>query len=187
VLPVMKLGYVFALAAVATSTSSRTKPDFATIVTSRDVSDNSYDFIIAGGGVSGLTVADRLTENPSGMSRSELQETNQANRDGQNAVNVLVIEAGPFDKGENTVLVPGDFFPVPYMWIPLLSVPQPGLNNRVFNAKIGKVVGGGSVINGMVFVRPQKEELADWTELGATGWDWDSLLPYYKKVSSLPR
>ncbi|KAK4182808.1 putative GMC oxidoreductase [Podospora australis] len=136
-------------------------PKFATVVSPRDVADTEYDFIIAGGGISGLTVADRLTEDPS--------------------INVLVIETGGFDQNEDFVLVPGSFFPVPYMWLPLLSVPQPALNNKVFNIPAGKVVGGGSVVNGMVYVRPSKEELKAWELLGATGWDWNDLLPYYKK------
>jgi choline dehydrogenase-like flavoprotein len=144
--------------------ASRMAPAFATIVSARTVDSTSYDFIIAGGGISGLTVADRLTEDPS--------------------VKVLVIEAGPFDRDEAGVLVPGQYMPVPYLWIPLLSTPQTALNGRSFNVPAGKVVGGGSVVNAMVFVRPGKEELRDWERLGAKGWDWDSLLPYYKKVSS---
>lgn len=98
---------------------------------------------------------------------------------------MLVIEAGPFDKDEPSVLVPGAFFPVPYLWIPLPSTPQTALNGRTFNVPAGKVVGGGSVVNAMVFVRPGKEELKDWEKLGAKGWDWDSLLPYYRKVGRL--
>ena len=97
-------------------------------------------------------------------------------------MNVLVIEAGPFDKDEDGVLVPGAFFPVPYLWIPLPSVPQSALNGRSFNAPAGRVVGGSSVVNGMVFVRPGKDELEAWEDLGAKGWNWDALLPYYKKV-----
>ncbi|KAK4233272.1 oxygen-dependent choline dehydrogenase [Achaetomium macrosporum] len=143
--------------------ASRTAPALATIVFPRTVDNTTYDFIIAGGGISGLTVADRLTEDPS--------------------VKVLVIEAGPFDRDEPGVLVPGEYFPVPYLWIPLPSTPQTALNGRSFNIPAGKVVGGGSVVNAMVFLRPGREELRDWERLGAKGWDWDSLLPYYKKAS----
>ncbi|KAK0645452.1 hypothetical protein B0T16DRAFT_428576 [Cercophora newfieldiana] len=110
---------------------SQKAPGLATVVSSQTASNTSYDFIIAGGGVSGLTVADRLTEDPS--------------------VKVLVIEAGPFDKDEPSVLVPGSFFPVPYLWIPLPSTPQAALNGKTFNVPAGRVVGGGSVVNAMVF------------------------------------
>lgn len=81
------------------------------------------------------------------------------------------------------MLIPGDFNPVPYMWIPLLSEPQKALNNKVFNAPVGKVVGGGSIINGMVYMRSGKTEYADWDSIGATGWTWENMLPYFKKVS----
>jgi len=98
-------------------------------------------------------------------------------------VTVLVIEAGPFDRGEDSVLIPGAFFPVPYLWLPLQSAPQKALNGRSFNVPVGRVVGGGSVVNGMVFFRGGREEYADWAKLGAKGWDWDSLFPYFIKVS----
>lgn len=78
-------------------------------------------------------------------------------------------------------MVPGAWFPVPYLWDSLPSTPQAALNNKTFNVPAGKVVGGGSVVNTMVFVRPGKAELQAWETLGAKGWDWDSLLPYYKK------
>ncbi|GAB1319975.1 hypothetical protein MFIFM68171_10185 [Madurella fahalii] len=158
----MRRQLTLALAAsVQLATASRKAPSFATIVSPRIASNTAYDFIIAGGGISGLTVADRLTEDPS--------------------VNVLVIEAGPFDQDEESVLIPGAYFPVPYLWIPLPSIPQAALNGRSFNVPAGKVVGGGSVVNAMVFVRPGKAELGAWEKLGAKGWNWDSLLPYYKK------
>ncbi|KAM7216524.1 oxygen-dependent choline dehydrogenase [Rhypophila decipiens] len=157
-LPVL-LGVLALLAEKAAAL--RTAPDLATIINSRIAKETIYDFIIAGGGISGLTVADRLTEDPS--------------------VKVLVLEAGGFDMNEDGVLIPGAFFPVPYLWLPLPSVPQTALNGRSFNVPAGRVVGGGSVVNGMVFVRPGKGELRDWEQLGAKGWNWDALMPYYKK------
>ncbi|KKA31082.1 hypothetical protein TD95_001793 [Thielaviopsis punctulata] len=149
------------LVTAISSVCARNVPRHATVVNSACAASTKYDFIIAGGGVSGLTVADRLTEDPS--------------------VNVLVIETGPFDKDEDSVLIPGDFNPVPYMWIPLLTEPQKALNDKVFNAPVGKVVGGGSVINGMVYMRSGKTEYADWDTIGATGWTWENMLPYFKK------
>ncbi|KAF2846944.1 GMC oxidoreductase [Plenodomus tracheiphilus IPT5] len=120
-----------------------------------------YDFIIAGGGVAGLTVADRLTENPD--------------------VNVLVIEYGPFDQKEDGVMVPGAYFPVPYLWLPLLSTPQAALGGTSYSVPCGRVVGGGSVVNAMFFHRSDAELYNAWDELGATGWSWTDLLPYFKK------
>ncbi|KAK4222134.1 putative GMC oxidoreductase [Podospora fimiseda] len=156
-----------ALVAIVQSASLGKVSKHATLVKARTVTETQYDFIIAGGGIAGLTVADRLTEDPD--------------------VKVLVIESGPFDQDEYSLLTPGAFFttfPANYMWLPLPSTPQTALQNKVFNVPAGKVVGGGSVINAMVFTRPSKEQLKDWDTLGAKGWDWNSLLPYYKKSES---
>ncbi|TDZ22886.1 Dehydrogenase xptC [Colletotrichum orbiculare MAFF 240422] len=147
--------------ACASSAVALRVPRFATVASRGTVAETEYDFVIAGGGVSGLTVADRLTEDPS--------------------INVLVIETGPFDKDEDSVLVPGAFFPVPYLWLGLNSSPQAALNNRSFAVPAGRVVGGGSVVNGMVYVRSGKTDYAAWEKLGAKGWGWDGLFPYFKK------
>ncbi|PKX89194.1 GMC family oxidoreductase [Aspergillus novofumigatus IBT 16806] len=147
--------------AVASGAVALRVPRYATVASRQSVSETKYDFIIAGGGISGLTVADRLTEDPT--------------------VNVLVIEAGPFDNDEDSVLVPGAYNSVPYLWNPLASVPQTALNNQSFDVPVGRVVGGGSVVNGMVFLRSGKQEYELWEELGATGWNWDAMLPYFKK------
>ncbi|RYN85077.1 hypothetical protein AA0120_g8996 [Alternaria tenuissima] len=123
--------------------------------------ETTYDFVIVGGGIAGLTVADRLTENPD--------------------VTVLVIEYGPFDLKEDGVMIPGAYFPVPYLWLPLMSTPQTALNNASFGVPCGRVVGGGSVVNAMFFHRSDAELYNAWEELGATGWGWFDLLPYFKK------
>ncbi|KAL0930316.1 choline dehydrogenase [Colletotrichum truncatum] len=152
---------VTVLLACASYAAALRVPRYATVASREVVSETKYDFVIAGGGVSGLTVADRLTEDPS--------------------INVLVIETGPFDKDEDSVLVPGAFFPVPYLWLGLTSTPQAALNNRSFPVPAGRVVGGGSVVNGMVFVRGGRTEFSGWEKLGAEGWGFDDLLPYFKK------
>ncbi|EJT82278.1 hypothetical protein GGTG_02252 [Gaeumannomyces tritici R3-111a-1] len=140
-------------------------PRYATAVSEAAISKTEYDFVVTGGGISGLTVADRLTEDPN--------------------VNVLVIETGPFDKDEDSVLVPGAFFPVPYLWPGLTSAPQTELNNRTFAVPAGRGVGGGSIVNGMVFLRGGRTEYSHWERLGAEGWGWDGLLPYFKKSENL--
>lgn len=96
-------------------------------------------------------------------------------------MSVLVVEAGPFDQGEDGVLIPGDYAPT-YFW-PIVSVPQAALNDGVFLADAGRVVGGGSVINAMIFSRGDAQDYQAWTDLGNEGWTWDDLLPYFIKVS----
>ncbi|CAK7225881.1 hypothetical protein SCUCBS95973_006012 [Sporothrix curviconia] len=149
------------LALLVTQALARVVPEHATIVDRTTAAATSYDFVIAGGGIAGLTVADRLTEDPS--------------------VNVLVVEAGPFDQGEDAVLVPGAYNPAAYLWPDLFTVPQEGLNNGVYFAICGRVVGGGSTVNAMIFIRGDQEDYAGWTALGNPGWTWADLLPYFEK------
>ncbi|KAF1944605.1 choline dehydrogenase-like protein [Clathrospora elynae] len=134
----------------------------ATVIHARQLANETeYDFIVAGGGVAGLTVADRLTENPN--------------------VTVLVIEYGPFDQREDEVMIPGAYFPVPYLWLPLMSTPQTALGGTSYSVPCGRVVGGGSVVNAMFFHRSDVELYDAWEELGATGWGWKDLVNYFKK------
>ncbi|ETS85579.1 hypothetical protein PFICI_03604 [Pestalotiopsis fici W106-1] len=137
-----------------------TIPRHAVAIERRDV-NAEYDFIIAGAGPAGLTVADRLTEDSS--------------------VSVLVIEAGPFDQYEDNVLIPGDYPPFQYFWPGLESEPQIGLDNISFSSVCGRVVGGGSAVNAMVYTRGGKEDYSAWVTLGNEGWAWDNMLPYFKK------
>jgi choline dehydrogenase len=123
---------------------------------------SDYDFVIIGGGASGLTVADRLTEDPT--------------------TTVLVLEYGPFDTHEPSVFVPGllNLTSTPY-WFNLTSTPQQYLDDRTFQVTIAAAVGGGTVINGMFFHRGAKADYDAWEELGAHGWGWSDLFPYFKK------
>jgi choline dehydrogenase len=68
-------------------------------------------------------------------------------------VTVLVIEYGSFDKGEDGVMIPGAYFPVPYLWLPLLSTPQIALGGTSYGVPCGRGVGGGSLVNAMFFHR----------------------------------
>ncbi|KAI1428598.1 hypothetical protein F5Y12DRAFT_730759 [Xylaria sp. FL1777] len=141
-------------------TAATLVPLHASVVSRQEAENNTYDFIVAGGGIAGLTVADRLTEDPS--------------------VSVLVVEAGPFDQGEDSVLIPGAY-PAFQYFNGLESVPQEGLDNRSVDTVCAKVVGGGSVVNAMVYLRGDKADYDDWGKLGNPGWSWDSIFPYFLK------
>lgn len=93
-----------------------------------------------------------------------------------------MIEYGPFDKGEDSVLVPGAYNPFPYLKQDLFSVPQPGLNNAVEFIPVGSVVGGGSTVNAMFFIRCTSEDYDSVKNFGNPGWGFSDLLPYFKKV-----
>ncbi|KAI5779573.1 hypothetical protein EDC01DRAFT_305609 [Geopyxis carbonaria] len=134
----------------------------------RDVpalNSDGYDYVIIGGGTSGLTVANRLTE------------------DGTKTV--LVIESGKLDDQEPGVLVPGyvvnnDDLGSKYVYN-LSSTPQQHLGNRTYGVYAGHVVGGGSAVNGLVFDRGTAGDYDLWEALGNRGWGWHDLLPFFKK------
>ncbi|KAH6643036.1 choline dehydrogenase-like protein [Boeremia exigua] len=141
---------------------------YATIIEAQELNtESSYDFVVAGGGIAGLTVADRLTENPN--------------------VTVLVIEYGPLDQREDGVMVPGAYFPVPYLWLPLMSTPQAALEGTSYGVPCGRVVGGGSVVNAMFFHRSDASFYDTCEMLGAQGWSWEDMLPYFKKSETFSR
>ncbi|KXH30660.1 GMC oxidoreductase [Colletotrichum simmondsii] len=123
----------------------------------------SYDYIVVGAGASGLTVANRLSEDP--------------------AVTVLVIEAGDLDAGEDYVKIPGlagGAVGTKYDWNTTYAA-NDALGGRSVSIPQGRVVGGSTKLNRMVFDRGSKSDYDRWESLGATGWNWDSLLPYFKK------
>lgn len=94
---------------------------------------------------------------------------------------MLVIEYGPLDQREDGVMVPGAYFPVPYLWLPLISTPQAALNGTTYSVPCGRAVGGGSVVNAMFFHRSDASFYDTCDTLGARGWSWQDLLPYFKK------
>lgn len=135
----------------------------------RSISEISthYDYIIAGGGTSGLTVADRLTA--AFPSRS-----------------VLVVEYGQLANGTD-VLRPVVNVRKPEYRFSIQSQPEPGLNGKQFQATVGKVVGGCSAINAQMFDRGSAADYDAWAEVAGqeyadAGWSWEGLLPYFKKV-----
>ncbi|KAK3315910.1 hypothetical protein B0H66DRAFT_624688 [Apodospora peruviana] len=126
----------------------------------------SYDYIIIGGGTAGLTVADRLTEDP--------QTT------------VLVIEYGPLASSSAITTVSGGFYGLssPYLY-DIMSVPQLNLGNRTTAVMAGKIVGGSSAVNAMMTVRGTAQDYDRWGSFfpnKTSDWTWDGLLPYFKKA-----
>ncbi|KAI0201903.1 hypothetical protein F4808DRAFT_87466 [Astrocystis sublimbata] len=127
----------------------------------------SYDYIIVGGGTSGLVLAARLTEDPT--------------------VSVLVIEAGA-DKRKDPALetpglVAGAYTDDSYTW-PFRSTAQAELNGRHLRQDTGRVLGGSSLTNFMMAMFPSRTNLDTWGKLGNSGWGYDDLAPYFQKFST---
>lgn len=124
----------------------------------------SYDYIVVGCGISGLVVANRLSEIESRT--------------------VLCIEAGQADHYESIIQVPvfvGADLGGQYDW-DLLTVPQTQLDGGQRPMPQGKVLGGGSILNAMCWNRGGADDYDAWQELGNPGWGWDGMLPYFRKV-----
>lgn len=122
------------------------------------------DFVIIGSGSAGSALAYRLSE------------------DGKHSV--IVLEFGGSDVGPFIQMPAALAWPMSmnrYNW-GYLSEPEPNLNNRRITAPRGKVIGGSSSINGMVYVRGHAEDFNRWEELGAQGWAYADVLPYFKRM-----
>jgi choline dehydrogenase len=126
----------------------------------------TYDFVVIGSGSAGSVLASRLSD------------------DGKNTV--LVLEYGGSDVGPLIQMPSALSIPLNtrmYNW-GYLSEPEPHLNNRRITAPRGKVVGGSSSINGMVYVRGHARDFDTWSEMGATGWSFADVLPYFKRMET---
>ncbi|MEO0419421.1 MAG: choline dehydrogenase [Pseudomonadota bacterium] len=129
--------------------------------------EGRFDYIIIGSGSAGSVLARRLSED--GSSR------------------ILILEAGT-DKGSIFVDMPSALS-IPmntrrYNW-GLKTEPEPHLGNRIMNLPRGKGVGGSSLINGMCYVRGNPLDYERWAFLGASGWNWSNVLPYFKRAETV--
>jgi choline dehydrogenase len=130
----------------------------------------AFDFIIVGAGSAGCVLADRLTA--SGRHR------------------VLLLEAGPGNLRHPWLHIPLGFGRLftdhRYNWC-YETEPQPGCHDRNVIAPRGKVIGGSSSINGLIYIRGQAEDFNFWRQLGNAGWSFDDVLPYFRKAENNER
>ncbi|ROW04124.1 hypothetical protein VSDG_00941 [Cytospora chrysosperma] len=149
---------LISLSLAATAVAARPGPGLG-----RKAGVTEYDYIVVGGGTSGLVVASRLSEEPS--------------------VSVLVIEAGETVL-ENTNVTDANGYGLAFgteIDYAYKTTPQAYANNASTTMRAAKALGGTSTINGMAYTRAEASQIDAWETLGNEGWNWSTLFPYYLK------
>jgi choline dehydrogenase len=127
------------------------------------MSEDAFDYIVVGAGSAGCVLANRLSEDP--------------------AVRVALVEAGGRDSNIWIHIPAGYYRNVlnPKITWQYGSGPEPHLGGRVVNWPRGRVLGGTSAINGLLYVRGQQQDFDVWRQLGNPGWSFNDVLPYFKR------
>ena len=134
--------------------------------TGQDVVSIHYDYVVVGGGSAGCVLAARLSEDP--------------------AARVLLLESGPADTRPEIAVPPA----WPGLWGTEVdysydTVPQAGTGGLSHNWPRGRTLGGSSSINAMVYLRGHPDDFDHWAKSGCAGWDYESVLPYFRRMETV--